>query len=83
LETKAGSWREAIPGDFAMATTQANGTSLIQGTIGFDVTTIYFWFSRLRAGQTLETGFVQRVSTEPILWRIHNQDTETQWHPLE
>jgi len=85
LELKAdtGSWREAIPGDFYKATTDPEGKHPLNDPVGLEVGTIYFWFSRLRSDQSLQTGLLQYHSSQPIYWHLPDLEDETSWHPLD
>jgi hypothetical protein len=81
MENPQGSWREALPGDFAKVTVDAQGEHEVT-ELGLGVTRLYFWFSALHPGQTLSTGLVQRDSNGPIRWQIVNLDSPEEWHTL-
>jgi len=83
LKAAPGTWREAIPGKFAMITSEDEGSHSISNGIGLNVSTISFWFSHLRAGQSLETGLVQNISPTPLRWSVPYVELEPLWHPLE
>ena len=83
LKSEPGSWREAVAGDFSLVSTDTEGKKPVIDQIGLEVSTISFWFSSLRAGQTLETGLVQNLSDHPLNWRLSILKQTPAWQPLD
>jgi hypothetical protein len=66
-------WRDVLPGDFADASMDSNGT------------TLRFRFAHLAAGHILSTGLVERApegETAHVQWRVEPVEKENVWHDL-
>lgn len=82
LRGPAGSWREAVAGDFARVTTDQAGSCVVGDEIPRGAEELYFWFSHLPAGATLTSGLLQSASSSGISFRILNIPPGSPWQPL-
>ncbi len=84
LDATAPVFREATAGDFWKVTGHANPEAKPVLVAIPLATRLTFWFSRLRAGESLDCGLIQlapNVAFKQIRWRIPQQgDT---WHSIE
>ena len=84
LDAPAQDWREALPGDFWRVGAHADPDGKPSALPVPFATRLTFWFSHLRAGESLKTGLIQLApgsSFRQIRYRILPGDTL--WKPLD
>ena len=87
LEIDAASpiWRESVEGDFWRVTAHINPDSKPTPVPVLLATRLTFWFSRLRAGESVTTGLLQLApgaSFEALRWRVLGDNDEPAWRNI-
>lgn len=84
IDADAPVFREAVAGDFWRVTGHANPATKPAPVAIPLATRLTFWFSHLRAGESLDCGLIQlapNVAFKQIRWRILQLGGT--WHPIE